>query len=135
MAWFRNHYRCARCSRTWTDEWTAMCDDDCPHCGARHMSPYKSEDISAPKDSPHRKETLTMAKDIQQPAYRAYTVIKREGQDDYWLNVGTAFPHKDGDGYNIILQALPIDGKIVLRPPKEDDEKPKEKNNSRQARR
>jgi hypothetical protein len=21
----------------------------------------------------------------QQPAYRAFTVIKREGQDDYWL--------------------------------------------------
>lgn len=76
-----------------------------------------------------------MAKDIQQPAYRAYTVIKREGQDDYWLNVGAAFPHKDGDGYNIILQALPIDGKIVLRPPKEDDETPKENNRSKHARR
>jgi DNA-directed RNA polymerase subunit RPC12/RpoP len=44
MAWFRNFYRCARCNRTWTDEWSATCDDDCPHCGARHMSPYKSED-------------------------------------------------------------------------------------------
>jgi hypothetical protein len=21
-----------------------MCDDDCPYCGARHMSPYESED-------------------------------------------------------------------------------------------
>jgi len=29
-----------------------------------------------------------------------------------------AFPHQDGDGYNIVLQALPIDGKIVLRIPK-----------------
>ena len=28
--------------------------------------------------------------------------------------------HQDGDGYNVILQALPIDGKIVLRPPKAD---------------
>lgn len=45
MALFRNYYRCARCHRTWTDEWTATCDDDCPHCGARHMSPYKSEDV------------------------------------------------------------------------------------------
>jgi hypothetical protein len=24
--------------------------------------------------------------------------------------------HQDGDGYNIMLQALPINGKIVLRP-------------------
>ena len=45
MAWFRNFYRCARCEHEWSDEWTATCDDDCPACGARHMSPYKSEDI------------------------------------------------------------------------------------------
>src|SRR5438477_5442091 len=47
MALFRNYYRCARCQRTWTDEWSATCDDDCPHCGARHMSPFKSEDVPA----------------------------------------------------------------------------------------
>ena len=23
-----------------------MCDDDCPHCGARHMTPYKSDDLT-----------------------------------------------------------------------------------------
>src|SRR5262249_2092615 len=39
----RNHYRCARCGREWTDKWSAACDDDCPHCGARHMSPLTSE--------------------------------------------------------------------------------------------
>jgi hypothetical protein len=59
----------------------------------------------------------------QQVAYRAYTVIKREGQDqDFWLAIGAAFMHQDGDGYNIVLQALPIDGKIVLRLPKADDD-------------
>jgi hypothetical protein len=42
-------------------------------------------------------------------------VIKRDGQDDYWLNVGIAFPHKDGKGFNIMLQAFPLDGKIVCR--------------------
>jgi len=55
-----------------------------------------------------------------QIAYRAYTVIKREGADDFWLPIGAAFMHQDGDGYNIVLQALPIDGKIVLRLPKDD---------------
>ena len=30
--------------------------------------------------------------------------------------------HQDGDGYNIMLQALPINGKIVLRPPKTQTE-------------
>jgi hypothetical protein len=55
------------------------------------------------------------------PTHRAYSVIKREGQDDYWLNLGLAFPHKDGGGLNIILQALPIDGKIVLREITDDE--------------
>jgi hypothetical protein len=61
----------------------------------------------------------------QQPNYRAYTVIKREGQDDFWLAIGAAFQHQDGDGFNVVLQALPIDGKIVLRPPKGDDAEPR----------
>jgi hypothetical protein len=58
----------------------------------------------------------------QQPTYQAYTVVKREGQDDFWLNIGAAFMHQDGDGFNLMLQALPINGKIVLRPPKRESE-------------
>jgi hypothetical protein len=56
----------------------------------------------------------------QQPAYRAYTVVRREGQGHFWLAVGAAFIHQDGDGYNIVLQSLPMDGKIVLRLPRDD---------------
>ena len=55
------------------------------------------------------------------PTHRAYSVIKRDGQDDYWLNLGLVFPHKDSSGFNIILQALPLDGKIVCREIAEDD--------------
>jgi hypothetical protein len=58
----------------------------------------------------------------QQPSYSAYTVVEREGQDDYWLNIGAAFAHQDGEGFNIMLQALPINGKVVLRPPKASNE-------------
>ena len=75
-----------------------------------------------------------MATSTHQPAMRAFTVIKREGQDDFWLPIGAAFAHQNGDGFNVILQALPIpngDGqcKIVLRPPKDDepDRKPQER--------
>jgi len=59
---------------------------------------------------------------VSTPAYRAYTVIKREGKDDYWLNLGVAFPHEDGQGFNILLQALPVDAKLVLRTYKEKPE-------------
>jgi len=46
MAWFLNFYECVRCKRRWTDQWSSMCDDDCPHCGARHMSPCDSEELT-----------------------------------------------------------------------------------------
>jgi hypothetical protein len=67
---------------------------------------------------------------MAKPAFRAYTVIKRDGdKDDYWLNLGVAFEHEDGEGLNILLQALPIDGKLVLRRYKDEveEEKPKPK--------
>lgn len=41
---FLNHYRCPRCKHEWADVWTATCDDDCPNCHCRHISPHKSED-------------------------------------------------------------------------------------------
>jgi len=64
----------------------------------------------------------------QQPTHRAYSVIRREGQDDFWLNLGLAFPHKDGKGFNIMLQAFPLDGKIVCREVTgEDDNEPEQK--------
>ena len=37
------------------------------------------------------------------------------GPRRYWLNIGLAFPHKDSNGFNVVLQALPLDGKIVCR--------------------
>lgn len=42
---FLNHYDCPRCGGTWSDAWDSMCDDDCPHCGKRHISPTESEDL------------------------------------------------------------------------------------------
>jgi hypothetical protein len=49
--------------------------------------------------------------------YRVYSVIQRPKAEDYWLNIGAAFPHEDGQGFNLLLQALPLhgNGKLVLR--------------------
>jgi len=47
--------------------------------------------------------------------YRVYSIIERPKQEDFWLNVGMAFPHEKGDGFNVVLQALPLHGKLVLR--------------------
>ena len=46
MAWFLNFYKCDRCKRRWTDEWSCTCDDECPHCGFRDMTPFNSEDMT-----------------------------------------------------------------------------------------
>lgn len=51
----------------------------------------------------------------QQPMYRAYTIVEREKDVPFWLNIGVAFVHKDSKGFNVILQALPLNGKLVLR--------------------
>lgn len=46
MAWFRNVYRCDECGVVWEDEWSCMCDDECPACGSSDYSPEDSEDLS-----------------------------------------------------------------------------------------
>ena len=71
--------------------------------------------------------------------FRVYSIIERPKQDDYWLNIGVAFPHDGGPdaGLNVILQALPLPNgqgqcKIVLRPydPKELEAEESEKSAS-----
>ena len=37
-----------------------------------------------------------------------------------WTKIGAAFPHADGVGFNLELKALPLDGKLVVRPPSEE---------------
>jgi hypothetical protein len=39
-----------------------------------------------------------------------------------WTKIGAAFPHKEGQGFSIQLQAFPIDGRLVVLPPDPADE-------------
>ena len=36
-------------------------------------------------------------------------------EKSHWTRIGTAWPHKDGKGFNAELRALPVSGKLVLR--------------------
>jgi len=56
-----------------------------------------------------------MAKEEKKMVHRAFTVITREGDEPFWLEIGASFEHKDGKGLTIALQAHPLDGRIVLR--------------------
>ena len=62
------------------------------------------------------------AKTNDKPAFNVYVVDDRgDDQDAFWLKVGAAFPHKDDKGFNLILQALPPSGRLVLREYKEPE--------------
>ena len=55
------------------------------------------------------------------PAKTRYDVLvadeyERDGQKQVnWMRVGVGFPHEDGDGMQITLKALPINGTLVVR--------------------
>lgn len=73
--------------------------------------------------------------DTRKPTHRAYSVIKRDGQDDFWLNLGLMFKHEDNGGFNLMLQAFPLDGKIVCREiTAEDDDEPAREPRTKSAR-
>lgn len=57
------------------------------------------------------------------PTHTVY-VVEGEGADNsYWTKVGTAFAHSDQLGFNILLSALPINGRLVVRVAKANDNK------------
>jgi hypothetical protein len=59
------------------------------------------------------------------PTFIAYTVKERgQGRNakSFWLRIGGAWPFESGaPGFTIQLDALPIDGRIVLAEPKADE--------------
>jgi hypothetical protein len=58
----------------------------------------------------------------KKPSHHAYTVREgKEADQKYWTKIGAAWPHKDGKGFDVALDALPLDGKISLRVPEARD--------------
>lgn len=49
------------------------------------------------------------------PSHVAYQVRDREGKKGIWTRIGSAWPHADGNGFNIQIEAVPLDGRISLR--------------------
>lgn len=48
------------------------------------------------------------------PTHVAYHV--RENKDkSFWTRIGAAWAHKDGKGFNIQIETVPLDGRISLR--------------------
>lgn len=53
---------------------------------------------------------------LKKPFMLAYTVKAiDDGRSSVWSKVGAAWSHKDGQGYEVRMDAHPVDGRIVLR--------------------
>lgn len=57
----------------------------------------------------------TQATASKSPSHVVYQVRDREGGKSFFTRIGAAWPHKDGKGFNIQIDAVPLDGRITLR--------------------
>ena len=65
------------------------------------------------------------------PSHRIYSVSKDDNGKSRWTELGAAWQHKDGKGFQLKYTACPIgDCEIVLRVPKAKEDAPKAGRNS-----
>lgn len=50
----------------------------------------------------------------RKPTHRLYRVLG-EGKDASWTPIGAAWPNKDGMGFSLSCDAIPLKGRLVLR--------------------
>lgn len=50
----------------------------------------------------------------RKPTHRLYRVLG-DGAGAIWTPIGAAWPNKDGLGFNISCDAVPLQGRIVMR--------------------
>lgn len=51
----------------------------------------------------------------RKPDQIAYSVRNEADGKSYWNRVGAVWSHKDGNGAEIVLESIPVDGRITLR--------------------
>lgn len=66
---FLNYYRCynEQCQHHWQDVYPAQPDDDCPKCGARHCSPYRSREVPPDGEIPTEQHYLLIVEGDVEP--------------------------------------------------------------------
>ena len=57
-----------------------------------------------------------MSEDKQKPDMAAY-VVRDRGEDKKanWREIGVGFAREDGKGFGVLLDAVPVSGRVVLR--------------------
>jgi len=61
------------------------------------------------------------------PSYIAYHVKDTTAGENgekrgVWTRIGAAWQNKDGKGFNLVLDVMPLDGRVILREPSEREQ-------------
>lgn len=48
------------------------------------------------------------------PTHRLY-IVTGTGKSASWREIGAAWPNKDGNGFSLTCDAIPVQGRIVMR--------------------
>lgn len=62
---------------------------------------------------------MTTEKPSKTPSHTAYQVRQTKDGKSFWTRIGSAWAHGDGQGFNLQLDAVPLDGAVTLRVPSE----------------
>lgn len=54
------------------------------------------------------------------PTHRVY-VVKGEGKASIWTRIGSAWANRDGRGFSVLLDAAPLQGRVLLREIRESE--------------
>lgn len=64
-----------------------------------------------------QKETAMTTQSLplgRKPTHRLFRVVG-DGEHSIWTPIGAAWPNKDGQGFSINCEAMPLSGRIVMR--------------------
>lgn len=76
----------------------------------------------------NQREIPTMKRNQSTPPSHDVYVVEGEGETAYWTRVGAAWSHEKGDGFNVRLSCIPVDGRLVIR-----KRKPRDQTDTREA--
>lgn len=83
---------------------------------------YNTRNYKQPKPQKHAQQAENNDRG-NAPSHIVYQVIERnDNKGSVWIRLGAAWPHQDGNGFNLTLSALPLDGRLTLRVPSDGEE-------------
>jgi hypothetical protein len=69
-----------------------------------------------------KREDTIMTTTSNRPSHKVYAVTKGNKRN-FWQEIGAAWAHPDGEGFNLKLDMLPLNGaEIIIRKPKAEGE-------------